>query len=102
MPRFEPSRPWRGWYNLAAWRKRRQYQLALHPLCCMCMDEGRDTGATVADHVIPHRGDWESFIGGDLQSLCAEHHSAVKQREEQLAVRDARLGSAESSKPLAR
>ena len=38
--------------------------------------------ATVADHVVPHRGDPDLFWHGALQSLCAEHHDQAKQAEE--------------------
>lgn len=79
------ARPWRRWYNLAAWKRRRAEQLAREPLCKMCLAEGRTTVATVADHREPHRGDWDRFIGGALDSLCKPHHDGKKQREERAA-----------------
>jgi len=100
MPRAERARPWRAFYNLKAWKERRNVQLTAEPFCCMCEAEGQTTEATIADHVVPHRGDWSLFITGKLQSLCKFHHDAAKQREERFAERDARLGSAESSRPL--
>lgn len=48
----------------------------------MCQEQGTVTPATVADHVVPHRGDQEAFWSGALQSLCAEHHDSIKQRDE--------------------
>jgi hypothetical protein len=48
----------------------------------MCEAEGRVEVATVADHVVPHRGDWALFWEGDLQSLCAHHHNSAKHSEE--------------------
>jgi hypothetical protein len=60
------------------WRKRARYQLQIEPLCRMCASEGRITAASVADHVIPHRGDINSFWLGELQSLCAHCHSSTK------------------------
>jgi 5-methylcytosine-specific restriction endonuclease McrA len=74
--------PWRGWYKLKVWLDRRALQLARDPLCRQCKAQGRTEAATVADHVIPHRGDWSLFIGGELQSLCQSCHSGAKQREE--------------------
>jgi 5-methylcytosine-specific restriction protein A len=69
-------------YNNHAWRKRRAAQLAEHPLCKLCMDlRGRVTPATVADHVVPHRGDPVLFEG-PLMSLCATCHSSTKQEIE--------------------
>lgn len=64
------------------WRKRRAAQLAEHPLCRLCMDmRGRVTAASVADHVVPHRGD-PALFEGPLQSLCAPCHSGWKQELE--------------------
>lgn len=73
---------WRKWYGTQRWKRLRKAQLAAHPLCCMCEEEGRVEVATVADHVAPHHGDYELFWGGELQSLCAHHHNRVKQSEE--------------------
>jgi hypothetical protein len=38
--------------------------------------------ATVADHVIPHKGNWDSFWRGGLQSLCKFHHDTHKTQDE--------------------
>ena len=38
--------------------------------------------ATVADHVVPHNGDWNSFWTGALQSLCKPHHDGSKKEIE--------------------
>ena len=48
----------------------------------MCMAQGRVTAATVADHIVPHKGNYELFWNGELQSLCAFHHNKTKQRIE--------------------
>lgn len=70
------------WYNTARWRRRRAHQLLVEPLCRMCAEQGRATVATVADHVEPHKGDYELFWRGKLQSLCAQCHSRSKQLQE--------------------
>lgn len=79
---------YRRLYKTAQWRSRRMHQLAYEPLCRMCAAAARVTAATIADHIIPHRGDPELFFKGELQSLCDEEpwrcHSKVKQREERL------------------
>lgn len=79
---------WRKWYKTYRWQQRRAIQLATHPLCANCLKHGRTTLATVADHVIPHRGDHDLFWQGELQSLCDQTpwrcHSSVKQKEERL------------------
>ena len=45
------------WYCTAGWQRRRAHQLMIEPLCRLCLEAGRVTPATVADHVEPHRGD---------------------------------------------
>lgn len=69
-------------YQNHRWRKLRAAQLEREPLCRYCKRQGRITVATVCDHVIPHKGDLTLFWKGNLSSLCASCHSAVKQREE--------------------
>ena len=64
------------------WRRRRAAQLAEHPLCAMHLKvTGQLVMATVADHIVPHRGDPVLFAGS-LQSLCASCHNQIKQRVE--------------------
>lgn len=86
--RSAEAEEYRRLYKTAAWRSRRMHQLADEPLCRSCKAAGRETLATIADHVIPHRGDERLFFEGELQSLCDEEpwrcHSRVKQREERL------------------
>jgi len=50
----------------------------------MCLRKGLVVPATVADHVIPHHGDQWGFWFGELQSLCASHHSGSKAEQEHL------------------
>lgn len=73
---------YRRLYNLAGWKKRRVEQLTRDPLCGYCLAAGMTTEATIADHVIPHRGDPDLFWFGELQSLCKLHHDSTKAREE--------------------
>lgn len=62
------------WYDLQHWRRRRRHQLQIEPLCAQCAKAGRITPATVADHIEAHKGDWNKFRLGKLQSLCADCH----------------------------
>lgn len=80
--RRRKAHPWRKWYGTKAWKIRRSRQLKAEPLCRTCAAAGRSRPATVADHVIPHRGDRRRFFFGELQSLCADCHNIAKQREE--------------------
>lgn len=72
---------WRAWYRTAEWRRRREEQLRRDPWCVECARQGRQVLATEADHVIPHRGDFDLFFGGELQSMCDSCHSRKTQRE---------------------
>ena len=68
------------WYGTKRWQIKRKQQLQQQPLCALCLQEHRVTAATVADHVVPHKGDYNLFWHGELQSLCSTHHNATKQR----------------------
>jgi 5-methylcytosine-specific restriction endonuclease McrA len=48
----------------------------------MHLKQGLVEPATVADHVVPHRGDPELFWHGRLQSLCKACHDHGKRYEE--------------------
>jgi|SRR6516162_612220 5-methylcytosine-specific restriction endonuclease McrA len=76
------KQPWDKWYGHSSWRRRRRLQLQQYPLCAICLAQGRSVTATVVDHVTPHKGDWNSFKLGRLQSLCASCHNSVKQNVE--------------------
>jgi 5-methylcytosine-specific restriction endonuclease McrA len=65
------------WYCTVSWARRRAYQLMIEPLCRLCLEAGRVTPATVADHVMPHRGDYTAFRLGQLRSLCADCHNRL-------------------------
>jgi 5-methylcytosine-specific restriction protein A len=84
------SLPWRSWYSLAAWKRRRDVQLMRQPLCERHLARGEVVEATVANHKIAHRGDWRLFIEGDLESVCKPCHDSEVQREERAALRHRR------------
>ena len=66
-------------YDTARWRRLRAHQLREHPLCRFCLEgRGMVTLATVADHVIAHKGDINKFWLGELQSLCHQCHVSTK------------------------
>ena len=69
----------RDWYQLNRYRKRAKHQLQLEPFCSLCAAKGIATPARLADHVNPHKGDWNAFRMGELQSLCWRCHSSTKQ-----------------------
>jgi 5-methylcytosine-specific restriction protein A len=73
MPRPEIHR----WYKTASWLRRRRHQLRLEPLCRTCLDQGRSTPATVADHHPPHKNDFNAFRLSPLRSLCGDCHARL-------------------------
>jgi hypothetical protein len=75
-------RPWHNLYKTKRWNVRRRAQLRSQPLCGMCHGLGIIKLATVADHVVPHRGNRQLFFAGELQSLCKSHHDRSKQGDE--------------------
>lgn len=65
------------------WQKARAGFLRSHPLCVMCLREGKTTAAQVVDHIKPHRGNQALFWSRDnWQPLCKQCHDSVKQRQE--------------------
>lgn len=74
----DAQRPWRDWYSLGIWRRRRALHLRGEPLCRMCLERNVVTPATIADHIESHGGDWNKFRLGALQSLCKDCHDRRK------------------------
>jgi 5-methylcytosine-specific restriction endonuclease McrA len=66
------------WYDRKRWKRRAKLQLTLEPLCAGCLRHGVVAPATIADHVVPHRGNEQEFWFGKLQSLCGSCHSGEK------------------------
>lgn len=76
------------------WQRARLRHLRDYPCCVMCQAEGFVRTATVVDHKVPHRGDYELFWDEtNWQSLCASHHSADKQAEERSGRKKRAIGS---------
>lgn len=59
-------------YNTSRWRKLRLQFLRANPLCVRCLEIGKTSAATVADHVVPISGpdDPRMFNAEELQALC--------------------------------
>jgi 5-methylcytosine-specific restriction endonuclease McrA len=75
---FAAAKSWHHFYSSRYWLSRRKLQLREHPLCKFCADRGAVIRATVVDHIKPHRGEWNLFVLGELQSLCASCHDRQK------------------------
>lgn len=73
---------YRRLYNTARWRKLRDLQLSMQPLCERCLAMDIVEPATVVHHATPHRGNEELFWSGPFESLCKPHHDSEGQRED--------------------
>ena len=78
------SAEYHSWYSLPLWTEDlRPAQLLREPFCRACAQQGVRTRATVVDHIVPHRGDWEKFIDpANHQSLCKSCHDRKTAREQ--------------------
>jgi len=61
----------------AAWTRARNAYIAAHPLCEMCLADGRVRGGEIVDHIVPLSAGGQKFDTDNLQTLCRKHH-AVK------------------------
>lgn len=85
--RSPEAKKWQHLYNYR-WRKARAKFLQEHPLCKLCLDEGRYEAATVVHHKIAHKGDYELFWRrSNWEAVCAPHHDSTLQAEEKGTVR---------------
>jgi 5-methylcytosine-specific restriction endonuclease McrA len=70
-------------YDTVRWRKVAKHHLDANPLCVLCAKIGRDTAATIVDHIVPHNNDAVLFWAADnLQALCSTCHSGAKRMQE--------------------
>lgn len=77
------SADWHSWYTdpRYGWAARRREQLVREPWCRECLKRGQRVRAEDVDHVIPHRGNLDLFLHGELQSLCHSCHSRKTMQE---------------------
>lgn len=63
-------------YRTARWRRLRERQLAVQPLCEICLETETITEANTVHHRDGgHKGDVDKFWAGPFQSLCSSCHS---------------------------
>ena len=62
-------------YLTVRWRRFRNWYLAQHPLCEMCEREGRQTIATMVDHVTEIKDGGALTDEENAQSLCSKCHA---------------------------
>jgi 5-methylcytosine-specific restriction protein A len=63
-------------YDSVRWKRLRREHQRDYPWCVTCLAQGVKRPWQQLDHVVPHRGDLDSFWNGQLQGLCREHHQA--------------------------
>ena len=64
------------------WRKASKSFIACNPLCAECLKQGRQTPATVTDHIVPHKGDTTTFWDvSNWQALCKRCHDTKTSKE---------------------
>ena len=71
------SKPYDG-----RWQRNRRMYLREHPVCKVCAESGVTRGASVVDHIVPHKGNMELFNDeSNWQSLCKACHDHKTQSE---------------------
>lgn len=69
-------------YN-TRWQKSRIIFLRNNPLCVKCMSDGKLTTANVADHIKPHKGDYDLMWDvNNWQALCKQCHDTKTATED--------------------
>jgi 5-methylcytosine-specific restriction protein A len=66
------------WYRTYRWQRRAKAQLVEQPLCVFHLEKGVVVPGVVADHITPHKGDWNAFWLSPLQTLCLNCHVSGK------------------------
>ena len=79
MPGDRPH--WDSWYGQGRWRRRRRAHLQQFPFCAYCLQRGVVVLADAVDQVVHHRGVWNDFILGPLQSLCHSCHGTKRKED---------------------
>lgn len=73
----------KAWYDSVAWKRARAGYLAKHPECAGNHDAGMVVAANELDHIVPHRGDYETFWRrSNWQGLCKVCHSVKTATED--------------------
>lgn len=74
---------YRKLYSTARWRRTREVQLSMQPLCERCLAMGVVEEADVVHHADGgHKGDEDKFWSGPFESLCKPCHDSGGQRED--------------------
>jgi 5-methylcytosine-specific restriction enzyme A len=80
--RSDEAAAYRRLYKTSRWRRLRDVQLAMHPLCEWCLEREMIEAATEVHHATPHRGDEDAFWSGPFVSTCKPCHASRGQLED--------------------
>lgn len=74
--------PWHKWYTRFPWtgdNGLRYVTLARDPICVIC----NRNPSTIADHKIPHKGNWSLFVDlNNTQGVCETCHNQKTRKDE--------------------
>jgi len=75
---YDKHRPeWHSMYKDPRYQKARTRYLQRHPLCVECEEIGQIVPATILDHIIDHKGDYDLFWDeSNWQGLCESDHNS--------------------------
>lgn len=81
--RSERAQLYRKWYKTAKWKALRKACLLRDRYQCRIRMSGCRINASLADHIVPHRGDMRLFFDlTNLQASCKHCHDSHKKRAE--------------------
>jgi 5-methylcytosine-specific restriction protein A len=72
-------------YGSSRWKKTSKDHLRKHPFCIRCAAIGKQTLATVTDHIVPINQNGEPWNSDNHQGLCLKCHQKKSARERHLA-----------------
>ncbi len=92
--RRKRSADYHSWYSKPIWTDDlRPAQLLREPFCRECAKQNARVYASVVDHIVPFRGNWQLFIDPtNHQSLCKSHHDQKTAREQAAERRENSAG----------
>jgi len=70
-----------SFYHTTRWRNLRRVVLTREPMCRDCKSHGRQTPATVCDHIHPVTSGGDKWAEDNLQPLCRRCHNSKSSKE---------------------
>jgi 5-methylcytosine-specific restriction endonuclease McrA len=74
-------KPNKAFYQSSRWHKYSISYRKKHPLCVLCLAEGKTTRSQEVDHIIPIQEGGEEWNPDNHQALCKTHHSQKTAKE---------------------